>query len=222
MDPKEPGAEAQRSDRNVNEVADDVAKGIAETVGAVFGVGVSIARLVANATAPPGRTVNVTPGQGPLSEMIQYGVAAFTNVIRIVPSAIGDVSRAAGGATRTAQPRTPSGSDASVPTVRAGSTLRVPLSIENPSDQPMREMRFSVLRVASEPSGNGTPLSSSAIRFEPAVISVAPRDFEKLKRFSSSTPSPILAPGRYDAAIGLADGGFELSLPFEVVPVTPS
>jgi hypothetical protein len=208
-------------ERNVNDVADDVAKSVSETVGAILGVGVSVARLFARATAQPGHEVTVTPGQGPLSEMIQYGVATVANVIRVIPATLNDASRVARGTAQTVSRSTAAqGAGTGVPTVRVGSTLRVPMSIENPTDQPMNEMQFKILRVASEPSGNGASLPASAIRFDPPVLTVAARDFEKLTVLID-VPSGT-APGRYDASIGLMEGSFELSLVFDVVPATAS
>jgi hypothetical protein len=208
-------------ERNVNDVADDVAKSVSETVGALLGVGVSVARLFARATAQPGHEVTVSPGQGPLSEMIQYGVATAANIIRVIPATLNDASRVARDTAQTASRSTAAqGAGTGVPTVRLGSTLRVPMSIENPTDQPMNDMRFKILRVASEPSGNGTSLPAGAIRFEPQVLTVGARDFEKLTVLVD-VPSGT-APGRYDASIGLVEGSFELSFVFDVVPATAS
>jgi hypothetical protein len=94
------------------------------------------------------------------------------------------------------------------------------MSIENPTDQPMTEMQFKILRVASEPSGNGASLPATAIRFEPPVLTVAARDFEKLTVLVD-VPAGT-APGRYDASIGLMEGSFELSFVFDVAPATAS
>ena len=221
MNGDESASKHPAGERNVNEVADDVAKSVSETVGALLGVGVSVARLFARATAQPGHEVTVTPGQGPLSEIIQYGIATAANVVRVIPTALNDASRVARGAAQTVSRSTAAqGAGSGVPTVRLGSTLRVPMSIENPTDQPMTEMQFKILRVASEPSGNGASLPATAIRFEPPVLTVAARDFEKLTVLVD-VPAGT-APGRYDASIGLMEGSFELSFVFDVVPATAS
>jgi hypothetical protein len=81
-------------------------------------------------------------------------------------------------------------------------------------------MRFKILRVAAEPSGNGASLPATAIRFDPPVLTVAARDFEKLTVLVD-VPAAT-APGRYDASIGLMEGSFELSFVFDVVPATAS
>lgn len=216
MDVNEPVAE-HPDQRSVNDVADDLAKSVSETVGAILGVGVSVARLFARATAQPGHDVTITPGQGPLSEIIQYGVATAANVVRVVPTAIGEASRAARGTIKSVADAEHD-TDNRVPSVRLGSTLRVPMSIENPTDRPMNDMHFTIKRIASEPSGNGMPLPATVIRFDPPGLTVAARDFEKLTVFVDVPPET--APGRYDASIGLVEGNFELSFVFNVVPAT--
>jgi hypothetical protein len=220
MNGEESASKRSAGERNVNDAADDVAKSVSETVGAILGVGVSVARLFARATAQPGHEVTVTPGQGPLSEMIQYGVATAANVVRVIPAAFNDASRVARGTAQTVSRSGAQGAGTGIPAVRIGSTLRVPMSIENPTDAPMNDMRFKILRVASEPSENGASLPASAIRFEPPVLTVAARDFEKLTVLVD-VPAGT-ATGRYDASIGLMEGTFELSLVFDVVPVTAS
>ena len=208
-------------DKSVNEAADDVAKSVAETANAILGVGVSLARLAAKVTAPAGRDVQITPGQGPVSEIVQYGIAATANVLRVVPAALGDVTRAvAGPRARTGPAPSAPAAPPSIPTVRAGGSLRIPLSIENPSDQPMTEMRFAVTRMDYDGAGAGLALAPSAIRFEPMALTVAPRDFEKLTVFIGVEAGT--APGVYVATIGLPNGAFETTLPFEIVRAATS
>lgn len=204
-------------EKSVNEVADELASGIVETVGAVLGVGVSLARLAAKATAPAGHAVQVTPGQGPISEILQYGVAATANVLRIVPATIGEAARGVaspvrprGGAAKAPAPAP------GIPTVRDGASLRVPLSIENPTDRPMEDMRFAVARMDYQGAGAGLALPPSAIRIEPELLTVGPRDFEKLTVYVDVESGT--ATGRYVATIGLPNGAFEATLPFDVVP----
>jgi hypothetical protein len=106
-----------------------------------------------------------------------------------------------------------------MPRVRAGSTLRVPLSIENPGAERMDDMRFACLALARAPGSvpaKGAPLGIDDVRFQPLPLSVGPRDFEKLTVFVDTRPDT--APGRYDLTIGLPGGAFQMTIPFEVQP----
>jgi hypothetical protein len=97
--------------------------------------------------------------------------------------------------------------------------LRIPLSIENPSAEPMAGLSFTCLEISGGDATSGLPLTRQDVRFEPASLSVAPRDFEKLTIFVDVPEGA--ATGLYRARIGLAAGGYETSFAFRVIPAAP-
>ena len=103
-----------------------------------------------------------------------------------------------------------------MPTVHCGSTLRIPLSVENPGQEPMAEMRFACLAVSGGEVSAGELLEAKAFRFEPELLSVAPRDFEKLTVYVDVPETA--APGLYEAKIGPSPGDFEIVLRLQVIP----
>ena len=91
----------------------------------------------------------------------------------------------------------------------------MPLSIENTGAEPMTDLQFRCLAVEVESAGPGTPLVPSNVRFEPASLTVAPRDFEKLTVYVDAPAET--APGQYQVTIGLESGTFRTAFPFVVV-----
>ncbi|MGA8029826.1 MAG: hypothetical protein WB992_22005 [Bryobacteraceae bacterium] len=203
-----------QNDKDANPQAANVeaiASGISEVVNAAFGVGAAVFRTLAEATAlgkpvPPGAA-----GEGPFADMIHYGVETASNVARLVirgiPSTVRSTSAASGAASALAHP-----------TVHAGSTLRIPLSIENPSDAEMLQMAFRCESLTYQGDDSKLPLTAEALLLQPATLSIAPHDFEKLTVFITTTEAT--ATGIYLAKIALSGGGFESMLRFEVVPST--
>jgi hypothetical protein len=186
--------------------------GITEVITAALSVGAAMARTAAQATAmgkpvPPGAA-----GEGPIADIIHYSVEAASNVARLVirgiPSTI-----------RPATTPTPSGSPAATatyPSVHAGATLRIPLSIENPTEAEMSQLTFVCGDLTYEGRAGGTPLTAAALSLEPATLTIAPRDFEKLTVFIATTEAT--ATGNYHAKITVEGGSFESALRFEVLP----
>lgn len=197
--------QAAAEEPSLGRAAEELTRGVTELVGAVFGVGAAVAKSVAQATAP-GKPLPPPPApQGALGEMIHYGLVAATNLVRLT------VSGARPGAKTEAAQAAP---EAARPAVSQGATLRIPLSIENPGPEPMQNLQFRALRVETVQVGGGTRLGVSNVRLEPAVLSVAARDFEKLTVYVDTLPQT--APGLYRAVIGTADGGLETAVEFEV------
>ena len=220
----EPAAgESAREPGSRDEAAEALVRGMSDVLGAALGVGASVAKAVAQATAGA-KPVEPPRGDRPLEAMVHYGLATVTNVLGIVTNGVGLGVRAAptgsgaggpsdaggvpdsGGATATAA--------APLPTVRAGNALRVPLSIQNPGAEPMRGIAPVCLALEARGLGAGQPLGAAALRFQPARLDVAPRDFEKLTVFVDTEPDS--APGRYEAVIGLGAPGVETRLAFQV------
>jgi hypothetical protein len=200
------------NDKETNSQAANVeaiSSGISEVVHAALGVGAAVARTIAEATAagkpvPPGAA-----GEGPFADIIHYGVQATSNVLSMVIRGIPSTAPRPGEAPGA-------GPVPAFPTVHAGSTLRIPLSIENPSDADMSQMTFCCRDLIYEGNAAGTPLTAAALVFEPATLSIAPRDFEKLTVFIATTEET--ATGSYMAKIAVEGGSFESVLRFEVVP----
>lgn len=211
--------------------ADALVRGMSEVIAAALGVGASVARATAEATAGS-RGVESPPGDRPLEAIVHYGMATVSNVLGLVGSAAGlgvrgaaaaagaasDMARSAAGVA-TGGPGSASAASAStnhgvgLPRVRAGHTLRVPLSIENPGAERMSGVTPSCTSLGGG-TGVGRRLDASAVRFQPSTLEIAPRDFEKLTVFVDAPADA--APGRYDAVIALGGGGGETRLAFEV------
>lgn len=201
----------------------EIAQGVGDVVNAAFGVGASLAKVVADATAqarpaPPPET-NATP----LNAIVHYSLVAVDNIVRLFASAGDGVIRAGKevGKEVGKQPGSHSARPAthpaqSFPVVRRGGTLRVPLSVENPGSEPMNNLTFLCVTVRCEAAGQGEPLAPTNVRFQPDTMSIAARDFEKLSVFIDTKPDT--APGRYVAILGSESGSFEISVEFEVLP----
>ena len=199
---------------------EQLVKGVTELASATLGVGATFARIAAQATAGE-RPVPLPPQPAaPLTAIVHYSAAALVNVVDAVRAGIGEVRAATSPATRDTRARpSPVVSPpppTELPTVHPGSTLRMPLSIENTGDEPMEGLQFTCLALEAAPAGPGTPLMVGNVRFEPASLTVAPRDFEKLTVYVD-VPTGT-APGPYQATIGLESGSFHTTFPFAVAP----
>jgi len=189
---------------------------------ATLGVGAALAKTVAQATAGGRAVPEPESVSSPLNLITHYSVATVMNVIKLVTNSVSEVSDASRGVRQPVPPggarseaAGKSGAQSGLPAVHCGTTLRIPLSIENPGSAPMNDLRLACLNLEGG-NGEGTGLTLQAIRLEPAVLSVAPHDFEKLTIFITVPPEAAL--GRYRARIGLDNGGFETILEFEVLP----
>lgn len=203
--------------------------GVLEVATAALGVSAVLAKTLAQETAR-GNPVPEPEGRGsPLNVVVHYGVAAVTNVVKLVVSGVGvttnetanqsaEPTRSADAVNRspnsvTRRPATPS--VANLPTVHCGSTLRIPLSIENPGSEPMDNMMITCLSLDAVTEGIGQMLDQHAIRFQPETLSIAPKDFEKLTVFIETQPETVGAD--YTAIIGIGAEGFETTLNFRVI-----
>lgn len=204
--------------------AEELVGELTNVILASLGVGAALAKTVAHATAGGRAAPEPVSDTNPLNMIIHYSMATIMNVINVVTSSASEVSDAS---RRVRQPVPPAGASKSaadapaaakprLPVVHRGTTLRIPLSIENPGSEPMGEMRFICSNLEGG-SGEGAALGLQSIRLEPALLSVAPFDFEKLTIFIAVPQDAAV--GRYQARIGLDGGGFETMLEFEVLPV---
>lgn len=187
---------------------DDLTRSVVNVVDAAFGVGVALARTAAKVTAA-GRDVAAPASDAPIPALIHYSLATATNLVGRVTEAINTSGRGVPPAPGAA----PAGRGA--PQVRAGATLRVPLSIENPGERPMTGLA-PLVRALRQPGEETAGLSARDVRFAPPTFEVAPRDFEKLTVFVS-VPDTAES-GRYEVVLALSPDGEDLPLRFEVVP----
>lgn len=188
------------------DVADGIGVRVTELVNATIDLGAQLTRSVAQVTT---RDPLPPPGGRPLEDIVTYGAAAAGNVLSLLSGA----SRLVPG--RSPNPAAPATSDG--PVITAGSTLRVPLLVENTGAVPTVELAFEATDVTrTGPSGDvtGTAIEVSAVSFSPPTLVVAPRDFEKLTVRIATAADAV--PGRYRATIAGGDGWFSTVIDFGV------
>jgi hypothetical protein len=195
---------------------DSLTERVADVLDAGLQIGASLARTLAGVTGT--RDTEAT-GKPPIDDIVTFGSAAATNLVGLVASG----ARAGASVTaRTASggrgAATSSGAQVSGPMLRAGSTLRVPLLVENTGHTPTRALTFeaaSVHRVGCEDGEQCTCLPSDGVTFTPESLVVAARDFEKLTvRVATPEDAPV---GDYVASIVAGDGWFSTSIGFTVI-----
>jgi len=153
-----------------------------------------------------------------LGEAVRNGATAAGNVLGLFVNGL----RAA---TVTGWPRPAAGANGStarsaspvseLPSVRAGSALRVPLLVENREAVKMAGLDFTCRSVERLVPGEGPGVDRDQVRFEPAALTVAARDFEKLTvRVMTRLDT---TPGRYRVTIVGGADVFSTTLEFDVV-----
>lgn len=205
------------TDSTAAPAAPDLAGSLAGVIDAALGVGVSLARVMVEATAPGRPVAPLPPGTPALQAIVRYGVTAIGNMAQAVMSGAQTVRKAAPGIrpaqTATAAPDVRSAG----PRVRAGDTLRVPLSVENPGDRVMPDLR-PLLRAVRRAGGADASalLGAAAVSFMPPSFDVAPHDFEKLTVLV--TVPADLPGGGYELTLALGADEPDLPLRFTVLP----
>ncbi|MDZ4719360.1 MAG: hypothetical protein SH847_12970 [Roseiflexaceae bacterium] len=209
---------------------EEITAGIGNIVVAALGVGAALAHTAARVTSV-GMPVPEPPvPQTPVGDLVHYSVQTVGNLVSLMTSTVGGIIQLrpdppTGDPPTAAEPPVPApapkpAAPASpapqIPVVRAGSTLRLPLMIENPGAEPMAEMVFICMEVRGIAHGVGPRVSAESIRFLPTSLNVAPRDFEKLTVFIDTIQAT--APGRYEVLISTTSKAFEMTLRFEVLP----
>lgn len=190
-------------------------------VDAALGVGVSLARVMAAATSP-GRSVSALPeGTPAFLAIVRYGVSAMGNVAQAVIDGTQALSKrnasspsAAAAASKTSSAGVKSAGKSVGPRVQAGTNLRVPLSVENPGERPMRGLRPQLRGIFH--LGQDASKRMPAPTFEPTELNVAPHDFEKLI-VRLDVPADA-APGVYELILALGDDEPDLPMSFQVLP----
>lgn len=203
--------------------AGDLAGSIAQVVVSALGVGAALTRLLAETTSR-GTPERRPAGNEPLSLIVHYGVETVRNIVGLVAASASSVRPPAGPGSAAADAAAPSppGDAQPAPTpaarglrpsVHQGASLRIPLSIENPGAQalgPITGICESVRHAG--PSS----LRPECLRFAPAVLTIQPRDFEKLT-VHIDAPADA-APGVYIATIASTTAAFRMPIEFEVLP----
>lgn len=134
-------------------------------------VRVSAKLAQASAEAATGEPQPVRDGETALQELVRHSSTAAGSLLGQGLSALRE---GAGVSTHAQDANT---ADAPLPRVSPGSTLCLPLSITNPGTSPMNGVTPTLVGLSHE---NGEDTSAPKLRFEPAELSIAPHDFEKL------------------------------------------
>jgi hypothetical protein len=203
--------------------SDAVMGGVSQAIKLTLGAGASVAKVMAEATAGNRPVAEPRRSGSEFDQLVHYGLATVVNVIGTIATGVNDFRQAEAQGARpqpaadpTAQPAPAEAAPLpEIPTVPAGATLKLPLSVENPGTEPMQDMRFVCLGVQSETAMGTVPLTCAHVQFDPPLLTVNPRNFEKL---TTTIAIPVdTPPGRYTVTIGLGGGEFETPLPFDVL-----
>ncbi|MGD8859663.1 MAG: hypothetical protein PVI30_06615 [Myxococcales bacterium] len=141
------------------------------------------------------------------TELLTAAVRLAENVASLSLQALGVQSEA--GSTQ--------GQAGRLPRAEAGGSLRIPLSIENPSAHEMHGLRFEAEPMRGPDDGSGmAEIAAERVRLQPEVLDIAPGDFEKLS-VQVDVPSDARL-GTYAGALRLqGDEAFRVPVRFEVV-----
>lgn len=206
-----PSAEDDRA-HGRDPAVDEVLVQLAGLLNSTVDAGASMARVIAKTTAQ--QAVGLEPAQ--LGEALRNGAAAAGNVIGLFVNGLRAATAAPAGRRFTAEPN---GYDArpgpELPSVSAGSTLRVPLLVENREAAEMSGLDFTCRSVDRLVPGAGPGVDRRQVRFEPSTLTVAARDFEKLTVRVATAPDT--SPGRYRVTIVGGADVFSTTLEFDVL-----
>lgn len=194
--------------------------GVERLIGAATEFGVALARAADKTTAGGREPRHGPEGETDAAAIIRHSVSAAANVVSQVAAAT-QAARADWAETRSeAKPSSAEtqeqGDGPSGPRVRPGATLRVPLSIENPGQEPMTGLTPKIagwMRDGVEGDPAGT------VSFAPEVLEIAPRDFEKLTVFVE-IPKDADS-GECRLLVDLAEG-VEVRIDFAILPPEPA
>lgn len=204
-------------------VDDELVPKLTEVVNAALGVGAALVRTIAQATTscplPP-------PGERPLEDIARYGTTAVGSLLGLVVDGARSSSRTAMAA-NPRRGRQPNTKERPGPEVTAGSTLRVPLLIENTSPSATPEITFAAAEIervdfgtANDGASEAEAPDTASVTFTPRKLVIAPRDFEKLT--VRIPTSDVTTPGRYRVRVEGGGGWFATEIVFDVVsPATP-
>jgi hypothetical protein len=199
--------------------SDPLTDRLTEVVDAGLQLGASLARRLAELTGSPEQQESGVP----VDDLVRFGSEAAGNVLGLVAAGARTGINLGARASRAVTPERGAGQPAAQtrtqPMVTRGSTLRVPLLVENTGQTPTRPLTFattSLLRAGCPDSGDCTCLPVDTVSFAPETLVVAAHDFEKLT-VRIAVPSGA-APGGYTASITAGDGWFSTTIGFSVLP----
>ena len=199
--------------------SDPLADRLTEVVDAGLQLGASLARRLAEMTGSPEQQESGVP----VDDLVRFGSDVAGNVLGLVAAGARTGVTLGARASRAVAPERRAGPrPAQTPTqpiVTRGSTLRVPLLVENTGQTPTRSLTFattSLLRADCPDSGDCTCIPADAVSFAPESLVVAAHDFEKLT-VRVAVP-PDAPPGGYTASITAGDGWFSTTIGFSVLP----
>ena len=185
----------------------DITQAIVNVVDATLALGVSVSRAAAAVTTAGRPVADIAQDTPPFQALVHYAAITAGNVVSLLSPTVAGL-RSSTAASRAARP-------AKGPRTRAGATLRVPLSVENPGDLPMTGLAPYLRAVRIDGVSTTGALAAETVRFEPPHFDVAPRDFEKLTVF---VMLPVNAsPGHYELVLALGPNEPDLPLAFDVV-----
>jgi hypothetical protein len=178
-------------------------------LNAALGVGAAFTKMAAIATAGGQTVPKPLVDAPPISVLIHYSLAVATNVLTLV---VEPLKGTGAGADVAASP--PRAASAARPSVPPGATLRIPLSIENPSTTPMSGLAPLVRAIQRNGQDASADLPLSALSFKPAMLDIGPKDFEKLT-VAIAVPDDAPA-GSYELTLALGPKQPDLSLALDV------
>lgn len=149
----------------------------ARAVGdAALNLGVSVARSIAEGLS--GRPQPPLAGESKVAGIVRYGTHALGSLVAMTVTAAREAGIAP-GRNASAAPSASAAAPAApgIPHVAAGTSLRVPLSIDNPGTQPMTDLTPRLIGARHDGAESAAPFT---LQFAPASLSIAPHDFEKL------------------------------------------
>ncbi len=196
-----PLSDKPESDAPESDKADNDSLPGTNAVNGLLRIGAGIARVAAEASS--GKAQPEREGEAPLQAILRYGSTAAGSLIAMTVHAareagLGSSNSANGSApptqspasAGTAQPSAPAAPRPALPVLKPGGKLRLPMSIDNPSDSDMRAVTpklISITRLDGDQSGKAKAPAGIKCTFTPAKLDIAAHDFEKLVVTVSAT-----------------------------------
>lgn len=214
-DSERDGAERGGGKDDFRRGTDEIVEGVGDLVSATLDLVGRLARRTASLTAKDPTVPRAPDRTSPVNVIVHYGMVTVSNLLEALTDATDAAIRTA-RPDAAAPPERHAGRQGGQPTVRAGERLRMPLSIENTTEEPMTDLDLRCVELRFDGRvGHGVPLTEQAVRFEPARVTIAPRDFEKVTVFIDTPPET--ACGRYEALLALGSDEHRSAVAFRVV-----
>ncbi|MEG3158885.1 hypothetical protein U1763_00050 [Sphingomonas sp. LB2R24] len=176
-------------------------------VDVVLKAGVVVTKGFADTVS--GKPQTVVLGEAPLLAIVRHTSSGLSTLARVAL----DAAREGGQPSPAPQAAPPTGTQSPTrngPRVAPGETLHIPLSVDNPGSQPMADLVPTVIGMRF----GGADVAPPAVRFLPATLTVAPRDFEKLV-IAIDVPIDAL-PGLWQLSFTMGVGTAPIEIVFSV------